>query len=413
MILQRAGYLEKLIALRDAHLIKIVTGIRRCGKTTLLGLYQDWLREHGVSEGQIVAIDLDQIDLEERPGHKELSASLEERIVEGGMTYIFLDEIHLLEGFPQVLNRLYERGDVDLYAASSSASVLSDAVVSQLVGRYVRLELFPFSFGEYKEYVGGAGAADGYGSICRRYLERSALPGILGLHGQPAQIRDHLEGLYSTIVVRDIVCRKKVTDTMMLRRVLRFVCEHTGSPLSAKKIADTLTLGGRRIDAKTVEKYLSAFTDSYILYQAKRYDIKGKQYLKTLEKYYMADMGLRQMFLGSGPKEDRAALENVVYLELRRRGYDVYVGKVDSHEVDFVAQNGRETAYYQIIPTVRDGGALEESLRSLRAIRDDAPRTILTLEDGPASEHDGVRCASAWEWLLEKDHTDRTKGVVS
>ena len=232
------------------------------------------------------------------------------------------------------------------------------------------------------------------------YLQNSSFPYTLELKDQPDEIRNYLEGLYNTIVVKDIMDRKKITDPMMLKSILRFLFDSIGSPLSSKKIADTMTSAGRKIDARTVEKYLEVLTESYIIYQAKRYNIKGKQYLKTLEKYYVADIGFRFMLLGSRQMDAGHILENVVYLELLRRGYDVYVGKVDEFEVDFVAQNGKGTMYFQVALSVRDEATLERELRPLQSIKDHYPKVILTMDDDPEVHYDGIRRINARDWLL-------------
>ena len=232
------------------------------------------------------------------------------------------------------------------------------------------------------------------------YLENSSFPYTLELKGQPDEIRDYLEGIYNSIVVKDIVNRKKITDTMMLKSVLKFVFENIGSIISSKKIADTMTSAGRKIDVKTVEKYLEALSESYIIYQVKRYNIKGKQHLKTLAKYYVVDIGLRFMLLGSRETDAGHILENIIYLELLRRGYDVYIGKIGEFEIDFVAQNSRGKVYYQVALTVRDEKTLERELRPLKSIRDHYPKFILTLDEDPEAQYDGIRRINARDWLL-------------
>lgn len=397
MLLQRREYLNKLIALRDKQLIKIVTGIRRCGKSTLLELYQDWLKQQGVEERQIISINFEDMDYEELTDYKKLYSYLKERLVPGKMTYIFLDEIQHVEDFPRVVDSLFIRKNVDLYVTGSNAYMLSSEIATLISGRYVQIEMLPLSFREYME---STGSMEDRSTKYVEYLETSSFPYALELKGQPNELRDYLEGIYNTIVVKDIVSRKKITDTMILKSILRFVFDNIGSPLSSKKIADTLTSDGRKIDAKTVEKYLEALSESYIIYQAKRYNIKGKQYLKTLEKYYVVDIGLRFMLLGSRQADAGHILENVVYLELLRRGYDVSVGKVDEYEVDFVAQNGRGTTYFQVALSVRNEQTLERELRPLMSIRDHYPKLILTLDDDPEAQYDGIRRINARDWLL-------------
>ena len=397
MLLQRREYLNKLIALRDKQLIKIVTGIRRCGKSTLLELYQDWLKQQGVEERQIISINFEDIDYEELTDYKKLYSYLKERLVPGKMTYIFLDEIQHVEDFPRVVDSLFIKKNVDLYITGSNAYMLSSEIATLISGRYVQIEMLPLSFREYME---STGSMEDRGIKYVEYLETSSFPYALELKGQPNELRDYLEGIYNTIVVKDIISRKKITDTMILKSILRFVFDNIGSPLSSKKIADTLTSDGRKIDAKTVEKYLEALSESYIIYQAKRYNIKGKQYLKTLEKYYVVDIGLRFMLLGSQQADAGHILENVVYLELLRRGYDVSVGKVDEYEVDFVAQNGRGTTYFQVALSVRNEQTLARELRPLLSIRDHYPKLILTLDDDPEAQYDGIRRVNARDWLL-------------
>ena len=397
MMIQRKEYLKKLIAFRDKQLIKVVTGVRRCGKSTLLKMYQEWLREQGVEASRIISINFEDIDYEELTDYRKLYDYLKEHLNPERMTYIFLDEIQNVADFPKVVDSLYIKNNVDIYMTGSNAYMLSSEIATLISGRYVQIEMLPFSF---KEYMESTGSMNDRGVKYTEYLENSSFPQTLELKGQPDEIRDYLEGLYNTIVVKDIVNRKKITDTMMLKSLLRFVFDNIGNPLSSKKIADTMTSAGRKIDVKTVEKYLEALTESYILYQAKRYNIKGKQYLKTLEKYYVVDVGLRFMLLGSKQMDAGHILENVVYLELLRRGYDVYVGKINEFEVDFVAQNSRGTTYCQGALTVRDEKTLQRELRPLQSIRDHYPKMILTLDEDPETQYDGIRRVNARDWLL-------------
>ena len=363
----------------------------------MLEIYQNWLLKHGVEKEQIVSINFEDIEFEELTDYHKLYAYLKERLIPGKTTYIFLDEIQHVAAFPKVVDSLYIKKNVDIYITGSNTYMLSSEIATLISRRYVQIEMLPLSF---KEYMESTGSMTDRGVKYREYLECSSFPYTLELKGQPNEIRDYLEGLYNTIVVKDIVNRKKITDTMMLKSVLRFVFDNIGNPLSFKKIADTMTSDGRKIDTKTVEKYLDALAESYIIYQAKRYDIKGKQYLKTLEKYYVVDIGLRYMLLGSRQIDAGRILENIVYLELLRRGYDVYVGKINTFEVDFVAQNSKGICYYQAALSVRDERTLERELRPLMAIRDHYPKTILTLDEDPETQYDGIRRMNAIDWLL-------------
>lgn len=397
MLIQREEYLNKLIALKDKKIIKVVTGVRRCGKSKLLEMYRKWLLEQGVEEERIVSINFEDLDFEDLTDYKKLHAYLKAHLAKDKMTYIFLDEIQNVEQFPKVVDSLYIKDNVDIYITGSNAHMLSSEIATLLSGRYIQIEMLPLSF---KEYMISTGSMNDRGIKYVDYLQNSSFPYTLEIEGQSDEIRNYLEGLYNTIVVKDIISHSKISEPMMLKSILKFIFDNIGNPLSSKKIADTMTSSGRRIDTRTVEKYLDALTESYIIYQAKRYDIKGKQYLKTLEKYYVVDIGLRLMLLGSKQIDAGRILENIVYLELLRRGYDVYVGKVDEFEVDFVAQNGKGTTYFQVALSVRDEKTLERELRSLRAIKDHYPKILLTMDDDPEVHYDGIRRINARDWLL-------------
>ena len=397
MLIQREEYLNKLIALKDKKIIKVVTGVRRCGKSKLLEMYRQWLLEQGVEEERIVSINFEDLDFEDLTDYKKLHAYLKAHLAKDKMTYIFLDEIQNVEQFPKVVDSLYIKDNVDIYITGSNAHMLSSEIATLLSGRYIQIEMLPLSF---KEYMISTGSMNDRGIKYVDYLQNSSFPYTLELEGQSDEIRSYLEGLYNTIVVKDIINHSKISEPMMLKSILKFIFDNIGNPLSSKKIADTMTSSGRRIDTRTVEKYLDALTESYIIYQAKRYNIKGKQYLKTLEKYYVVDIGLRLMLLGSKQIDAGRILENIVYLELLRRGYDVYVGKVDEFEVDFVAQNGKGTTYFQVALSVRDEKTLERELRSLRAIKDHYPKILLTMDDDPEVHYDGIRRINARDWLL-------------
>ena len=397
MLIQREEYLNKLIALKDKKIIKVVTGVRRCGKSKLLEMYRKWLLEQGVEEERIVSINFEDLDFEDLTDYKKLHTYLKEHLVKDNMTYIFLDEIQNVEQFPKVVDSLYIKDNVDIYITGSNAHMLSSEIATLLSGRYIQIEMLPLSF---KEYMISTGSMNDRGIKYVDYLQNSSFPYTLELEGQSDEIRSYLEGLYNTIVVKDIINHSKISEPRMLKSILKFIFDNIENPLSSKKIADTMTSSGRRIDTRTVEKYLNALTESYIIYQAKRYNIKGKQYLKTLEKYYVVDIGLRLMLFGSKQIDAGRILENIVYLELLRRGYDVYVGKVDEFEVDFVAQNGKGTTYFQVALSVRDEKTLERELRSLRAIKDHYPKILLTMDDDPEVHYDGIRRINARDWLL-------------
>ena len=397
--LERKEYLDKLIGFRDKQLIKVVTGVRRCGKSTLLEIYQDYLRANGVKEEQIIAVNLEDFDFFALREPAALHRYIKERLVPGKMTYVFVDEIQHCTDFPSVIDSLYIRKNVDVYLTGSNAYMLSSEIATLISGRYVEIKMLPLSF---REYVLATGDNDNLGAKYRQYIQGSSFPYSLELKDNPSALHDYLEGVYHTIVVKDIAARKKISDTMMLESVTRFVFDSIGSQLSTKKIADTMTSSGRKIDVKTVERYLEGLMESFIIYQAKRYNIRGKQYLKTLEKYYVVDIGMRYMLLGTSGTDVGHILENIVYLELLRRGYEVYIGKIDDLEVDYVARGNKGVQYIQVAASVRDENTLSRELASLQRISDNYPKVILTLDEDPEADYEGIRRINALDWLVGK-----------
>lgn len=399
-LIKRKEYLKQLINWRDKKVIKVITGVRRCGKSTLMDLYKSCLLEQGVANEQIISINFEDYDYIDLLEPRNFYAYVKERILsDGRMTYCFFDEIQNVKDFERVVDSLYIKPNVDIYITGSNAYMLSSELATLLSGRYVEIKMLPLSF---KEYVEASGDERELARKYRSYIETSSFPYVLDMKQDARVIREYLNGIYNTIVVKDITQRNKFPDTMMLESVLRFAYDNIGNILSTKKIADTMTSDGRKIDTKTVEKYLNALMESYILYHCKRYNIKGKQYLKTLDKYYAVDMGMRKVLLGSKAMDAGHILENIVYLELLRRGYDVYIGKVDDLEVDFVAMDDKGMTYYQVSATVRDEKTLKRELASLQSINDHYPKILLTLDDDPEMEYAGIRKINALDWLLGK-----------
>ena len=398
--IERKEYLQQLISWRDKKVIKVITGVRRCGKSTLMDLYKSYLRQQGVKDEQIISINFEDYDYIDLLEPRNFYAYVKDRIVtDGRMTYCFFDEIQNVKDFERVVDSLYIKPNVDIYITGSNAYMLSSELATLLSGRYVEIKMLPLSF---KEYIEASGDERELARKYRSYIEISSFPYVLDMKQDARVIREYLNGIYNTIVVKDITQRNKFPDTMMLESVLRFAYDNIGNILSTKKIADTMTSDGRKIDTKTVEKYLNALMKSYMLYQCKRYNIKGKQYLKTLDKYYAVDIGMRKVLLGSKAMDAGHILENIVYLELLRRGYDVYIGKVDDLEVDFVAMDDKGSTYYQVSSTVRDEKTLKRELESLQSINDHYPKILLTLDEDPEMIYDGIRQVNALDWLLGK-----------
>ena len=394
----REEYLERLRNLKHKKLIKIVTGIRRCGKSTVLKMFRDELLNNGVEENQIIFINFEDYENKSLRNIDSLYDYIKQRLT-SKMNYVFLDEVQRVEDFPEVVDSLYIKDNVDLYLTGSNSSLLSSEIATLISGRYVEIKMLPFSF---KEFVRATNQSEHFSLAYRQYIETSSFPYVLELLQTPQEINAYLEGIFNTILVKDIIDRKKIADTNVLKSVTQFLFDNIGSELSSKKIADTLTSHGRKSDSKTIEKYVTSLEESFIVYRANRYNIKGKEYLKSLEKYYVADIGLRNFMLGKKSMDVGHILENIIYLELIRRGYSVYVGKIDDMEIDFVAQNSQGNTYIQVAASVRDENTLKRELRSLQAVKDNYPKMILTLDDDPESDYNGILRKNALEWLLEK-----------
>jgi len=398
-MIARQEYLDSLIAFRDTQLIKVVTGIRRCGKSTLFELYQDYLRVNGVHDEQILSINLEDGEFGDIETSKQLYDYVKERILPDKQNYIFLDEVQKVTEFQKAVDSLFVKKNCDVYITGSNAYLLSGELATLLSGRYVEIKMLPLSF---KEYVSAFPEQTNIDRLYTSYIVNSSFPYTLELKRQK-DIKQYLQSIYDSIVLKDIVARKKFPDVAMLQSVVRFMFDNIGNTCSTKSIADTMTSAGRKISVHTVENYLSALTDSFILYKIGRYDIKGKQYLKTGDKYYTADIGLRYTLLGTKKADDGHILENVVFLELLRRGYEIYIGKVGNTEVDFIAIGDEGEEYYQVAYTVIDseGKILKRELAPLEAISDHNPKYLLTMDYTPFTSHNGIKQMNVLDWLLK------------
>ena len=397
-MIERKEYLNTLIDFKDKHIIKVLTGIRRCGKSTLFILFQNYLLNNGINKEQIISINFEDIDYEELLDYKALYKYIKERLIPNKMNYIFLDEIQNVPNYQKAVDSLFIKNNVDLYLTGSNAYLLSGEIATLLSGRYIEIQMLPLSFKEYVSYFNDKT------DLSRKYTDyliNSSFPYTLELNGSKKNIREYLGGIYSTVVLKDIIARKNINDVFMLESIIRFMFDNIGNLCSIKKIADTMTSDGRKITSPTVENYLSALVDSYILYKVRRYDIKGKQYLKTGEKYYVVDIGLRYYLLGTKKVDMGHILENIIYLELLRRGYEIYIGKVGSTEVDFIVINDEGIEYYQVALTVHDEKTLERELYPLNSISDHNPKYLLTLDDDPPTSHNGIKQLNAIDWLLK------------
>ena len=397
-MIERNEYLENLISFKDKNLIKVITGIRRCGKSTMFELYQSYLKENGVEEEQFITVNLEDGDYRGIRTSEKLYQYVESKLVKSNKNYVFLDEVQQVENFQEAVDWLYVKKNVDLYITGSNAFLLSGELATLLSGRYVEIKMLPLSF---KEYISAYPGNTNTGALYMNYLQNSSFPGTLEL-ARKQDIRVYLEGIYNTILLKDIVTRKKISDPSMLQSVVEFMFDNIGNMCSSTKIANAMTSSGRKISVPTVENYLSALCDSFILYKVGRYDIKGKQYLATGAKYYAADIGLRYFILGTKQADMGHILENIVYLELIRRGYEVHIGKVGDAEVDFIAIGAEGEEYYQVSQTVLEEQTLKRELSSLDAIKDHNPKYLLTMDYTPLTSYNGIKQVNVLEWLLKK-----------
>jgi len=414
-MVQRKEYLARLEAWREKQVIKVVTGVRRCGKSTLLSQYIDRLRASGISDEQIVSLNLEDPEFEFLLNHEALYAYIQKFLLKRKYTYVFIDEVQQCIGFEKAIDGLFIKKNVDLYITGSNAYMLSGELATLLSGRYVEINMLPLSFAEYIAFSGtnGKKKVPDYRTALNNYLRFGSFPYAAALDA--GMVKTYIDGIYNSILIKDVARRTGSTDISLLENIIKFLSHSVGSPISAKKISDTINSSGRKISVNTVDFYLRSLTDSFIFYHVDRYDIKGKQYLKTLGKYYIVDTGIRNMLLESSSPDLGHQLENIVYLELLRRGFRVSVGKVDEKEVDFAvtgahaADDGTSgTAYYQVAASVMDKITLERELSVLHKIRDNHPKHLLTLDDIPSrANHDGIIQKYLIDWLLEKGKSGR------
>jgi len=393
MVLRRQ-YLEKLRKTQGSQIIKVITGVRRCGKSTLLAQFQEELLKSGVGSDQIISVNLEDLANKTLIDYTKLYDYLLERLQPGKMTYVFLDEIQNVPQFQRAVDSLYIKPNVDVYLTGSNAGLLSGELATLLSGRYIEINMLPLSFGEYHELI-GSDRRDAWNS----YYQRGGFPFAATIEDDEIW-RDYLLGIYHTVLLKDIVARKGISDITVLESVAGFLFDNIGNIVSSKRIADSLTSGGRKTTSITVENYINALTESFILYKAGRYDIKGKQHLKSLEKYYLVDISLRRMLLGDSASDVGHIVENIVYLELIRRGYQVKIGKVGELEIDFIAFKGSDRRYYQVAASVLDPVTFAREIAPLKAVKDNYPKSIISLDELPMEE-EGIKQINMIDFLLQ------------
>lgn len=399
-MIQRQEYLKKLIDWREKNLIKVITGVRRCGKSSLFTLYIDYLKCTGVLAEQIISINLEDVEFEDLLNYKELHDYVKSRLCKNKFTYVFIDEVQQCDKFEKAVDSLFIKDNVDVYITGSNAHMLSGELATLLSGRYVEITMLPLSFAEYQNFI-----ADTDNSIknnFNNYLKFGSFPYVTQLRKDETIIKTYIDGIYNTILIKDVAKREGITDVTLLESIVKFLSSNVGSTVSTKKISDAIISSGRKISVNTVENYLRALTDSFIFYRVDRYDIKGKQHLKTLGKYYIVDTGLRNILLSGSSSDLGHLIENIVYLELLRRGFKVNIGKLAEKEVDFVARGTDGLEYYQVSASVLEESTLKRELEPLQKIPDNYPKYLLTLDDYLVnSNYEGIRQINLIEWLMQ------------
>ena len=406
-MVQRKEYLEKLIEWKDDDVIKVVTGIRRCGKSTLLMQYQDYLKSIGIEENQIIAVNFEELEYEELCDYKKLYAYIKDRLVADKITYIFLDEIQKVPSFEKVVDSLYVKPNIDIYITGSNAYMLSGDLATLLTGRYVEISMLPLSFSEYMQL-----SDKDKESAFADYIKYGGLPFVATMDRTDDKVDTYLEGIYNTVIVKDIEDRqkrqesnsdkRKINDIPLLKTIAKYLSSVIGSPVSLRGITNYLVSSGRKISANTVSNYVDALIESFIFYPAERFDIVGKQLLKANKKYYMVDLGIRNHILPRKYYDLGFSVENIVFFELLRRGCKVTIGKYQENEVDFVAEKRGEFTYIQITADMVSESTFDREMKPLYAIQDNYEKIVLTLDKLTVGNYYGIKVVNVIDWLLNK-----------
>ena len=405
-MVERKEYLKQLWSWKDEQVIKVVTGIRRCGKSTLLKQYQEKLLAEGIAREQMISINFEELENEPLLDYQALYRYIKERLCDGKMTYIFLDEIQKVMSFEKAVDSLYVKDNIDIYITGSNAYMLSGELATLLTGRYVEISMLPLSFREYTQATGMQTE-----QAFSEYMKSGALPYIAVMDRTDEKVDVYLEGIYNTVIVRDIEERqarkerdagkRKITDIALLKTIARYLASVIGSPVSVKSITDYLVSSGRKVSPNTVSDYVEALTESFVFYSAERFDIVGKQLLKVNKKMYMVDLGLRNHILPRKYYDLGFSVENIVFFELLRRGDRVAVGKYGSAEVDFVARRQDVITYYQVTADMTAKETFEREMRPLRSIHDNYEKIVLTLDRFSTGNYDGIKVVNVVDWLLD------------
>lgn len=397
-MVKRNIYMNDLISLKDKDLIKVITGIRRCGKSTLLSSYADYLSSSD-DHCNVIRINFESAKYRNIQDSEQLYAYISERIIENVQNYIILDEVQQVKDFEKAVDWLYIEANTDLYITGSNAFLLSSELATLLSGRYIEIKMLPLSFAEYKLANSNE---HNLSKLYNEYLQNSSFPGALELE-RKNDINLYLDGIYNTVIIKDIVQRNNISNVSTLKNIIEYTFDNIGNLTSSTKIANTLNSVGKKTSVPTVENYLEAMLNSYLIYKVSRYDVKGRAHLTTGYKYYVTDIGLRYYMLGNRISDMGHILENIVYLELIRRGYQVYIGKVDTTEVDFIAHIDNNTSYFQVSLSVMDENTLTRELKSLQAINDHNPKFLLTTDYLGTPNYEGIQQLNVFDWLLQSN----------
>lgn len=400
-MIYRSDYMHQLQAFKDNKIIKVVTGLRRSGKSTLLQMYRDELVANGVSPSQIQFVNFELMKYDYIRTYRQLYDFITQNMVVGKKNYLFFDEIQQVEGWEKTINSLTLEYDTDIYVTGSNAYLLSSELATLISGRYVEIKMLPLSFKEYYEYYKNDGkSAD---ELFNEYLKYGGLPQLLSLPSDEKTISSFLESIYDTVILKDVVGRNKLKDIDLLKRVFAFVCGNVGSITSTNSMAKYIAMEAkldRSLRPATIGNILEMLENAFIIYKANRYDVKGKEVLKSLEKYYVTDTGLKNTIVGYNLENYGHSIENVVYLELLRRGYKVYVGKCDNKEIDFVAIKKEETRYFQVTESLSDAKTQEREVAPFYSTNDFYEKTIITTDKTYATNVNGIKIVNLTDFLL-------------
>lgn len=400
-MINREIYMNKLLAYKNTEFIKVITGIRRCGKSSLLKLFMEKLLEDNPNTN-VIYMNFESFKFDNIVNYRDMYNEISKKIRPTERNYILLDELQRIEEWEKAVNALKVDFDTDIYITGSNAYLLSSELSTYLSGRYVEIKVLPLSFKEYLEFTNKEDTKTIEEKFIE-YIKFGGMPGIITLKDEENLYENAVKGIYNTVFMKDVIERNKVVDATLLEKILKFLMSNIGSLISAKKIADFLTSQGTKITHNTVLNYIQMLENAYIIYRVPRYDIKGKEVLKTLEKYYIVDTGIRNIILGFRDADFGHLIENIVYFELIRRGYEVTIGKKDMLEVDFIATNANEKKYYQVTYTMLDENVKKREIEVLNSINDNYEKTVITMDKLYSNTSiEGIKIKYLIDFLLEE-----------